>query len=305
MPGRHVPVLREEAVRLLVTDRGGVYVDVTLGMGGHASAILRALDSGGRVIGLDCDPAAVARAEAEPPAPAPRFLARRARFSQLAETLEDLGSGPVDGVLADLGISSDQLDDPARGLAFSVDGPLDMRIDPSRPLGADAWIRQHDDRALLSVLERYGELPRARAAVGAIRRAARVHDPLTTAALSAALEPLYPGPARPRRLAQAFQALRIAVNEEVEELTALLATAPRLVRPGGTLCVISYHSLEDRLVKQAIRPPRPVDPRAPIPESPWEPVTRRPIRAPETECRQNPRARSARLRAARRKDDRP
>jgi 16S rRNA (cytosine1402-N4)-methyltransferase len=290
---------------LLVADRGGVYVDVTLGSGGHASALLAALDPEGRVIALDCDPAAVARALADPPAPEPRFLARRARFSQLVETLGAAGVGPVDGLLADLGISSDQLDDPARGLAFSAEGPLDMRIDPSRPLGADAWIRRSDDRSLERALEVYGELPRARAAVAAIRRAARERDPLTTGALRGALEPLYRGPARPRRLAQAFQALRIAVNQEVEELTALLAAAPRVVKPGGIFCVISYHSLEDRLVKHAIRPPRPLDPREPIPESPWEPVTRRPIRPPEAECRQNPRARSARLRAARRKDDRP
>lgn len=305
MPGRHVPVLREEAVRLLVTDRGGVYVDATLGSAGHASAILGALDPGGRVIALDCDPAAVARVRSDPPAPAPRFRALRARFSELGAALETIGAGPVDGLLADLGISSEQLDDPSRGLAFSDDGPLDMRLDPSRPLGADDWIRQSGERALLHALETYGELPRARSAAAAILRAAREHDPLTTADLRRALEPLYPGPARPRRLAQAFQALRIVVNQEAEELAALLAAAPRVVRPGGMLCVISYHSLEDRLVKRAIRPPRPIDPREPVPESPWEPVTRRPVRPSESECRQNPRARSARLRAARRKDGRP
>lgn len=305
MPGRHVPVLREEAVRLLVTDRGGVYVDATFGTGGHTSAILGALDPGGRVVGLDCDPEAIARAQADPPAPAPRFLAHRARFSELHATLRAFGVGPVDGLLADLGFSSPQLDDPARGLAFSAEGPLDMRLDPSRPLDADAWIRRSDGRALRHVLETYGELPRARAAADAIRHAARERDPLTTGALRAALEPLFPGPARPRRLAQVFQALRIAVNQEVEELTALLAAAPSVIKPGGTLCVISYHSLEDRLVKRAMRPPRPLDPREPVPESPWEPVTRRPVRPSDAECRQNPRARSARLRAARRKDGRP
>jgi 16S rRNA (cytosine1402-N4)-methyltransferase len=305
VPGRHVPVLREEAVRLLVTDRGGVYVDVTLGAGGHASAILDALGPGGRVIALDCDPDAVARALADPPAPPPRFLARRARFSELRATLSDLGAGPVDGLLADLGISSDQLEDPTRGLAFTGDGPLDMRLDPARPLDADAWIRQSDDRALRDALTTYGELPRAQAVVRAIRRAAEQQAPLTTGALRAALLPLFPGPARPRRLAQVFQALRIAVNRELLELSALLAAAPDVVKPGGTLCVISYHSLEDRLVKHAMRPPRPVDPRAPVPESPWDPITRRPLRPSDAECRQNPRARSARLRAARRKEGRP
>lgn len=305
MPGRHVPVLREEAVRLLVTDRGGVYVDATLGVGGHAAAILDALGPRGRLVALDCDPDAVARVQAEPPAPPPRFRARRARFSEVRAILSDLGEGPVDGLLADLGLSSAQLDDPARGLAYSVEGPLDMRLDPSRPLDADAWIRRSDDRTLRGALETYGELPRARAVAAAIRRAAQEHDPLTTGSLRHALLPLFPGPSRPRRLAQVFQALRIAVNRELEELAALLAAAPDFVKPGGTLCIISYHSLEDRLVKHAMRPPRPVDPRAPVPESPWDPITRRPLRPSDAECRQNPRARSARLRAARRKEGRP
>jgi 16S rRNA (cytosine1402-N4)-methyltransferase len=282
-----------------------VYVDATLGMGGHASALLTALDPAGRVIGLDCDPAAVARAEAAPPAPAQRFVARRARFSELESTLADLGVGPVDGLLADLGISSVQLDDPERGLSFAGEGPLDMRLDPSRPLTADAWIRRSDDRTLFRALAEYGELPRPRAALAAIRRAVELHRPLTTGALRQALEPLFRGPTRPRRLAQAFQALRIAVNQELEELTGLLEAAPRVVRPGGTLCVISYHSLEDRLVKHAIRHPRPLDAREAVPESPWDPLTRRPLQASEEECRRNPRARSARLRAARRKDGRP
>ena len=290
---------------MLVTDRGGVYVDATLGMGGHSSALLAALDAAGRVIGLDCDPAAVARATAAPPAPDPRFLAGRARFSELESALAGLGAIPVDGLLADLGISSAQLDDPSRGLSHAAEGPLDMRLDPSRPLTADGWIRRADDRAVLHALSAYGELPRPRAVLAAIRRAAESHRPLTTGTLRAALEPLFHSPARPRRLAQVFQALRIAVNRELEELEALLEAAPRVVRPGGTLCVISYHSLEDRLVKHAIRPPRPLDARDTIPESPWDPLTRRPLRPGEEECSRNPRARSARLRAARRKDGRP
>lgn len=305
MPGHHVPVLMEEAARLLVTDRGGVYVDATLGMGGHASAILSGLTPTGRVIGLDCDPAAIARAASSPPAPEPRFVARRARFSELQATLDGLGVVPVDGILADLGLSSAQLDDPERGLSFAVDGPLDMRLDPSRPLTADALIRQSDDRLLLRVLAEYGEVPRPRAVLGVIRRAAGTHRPLTTGALREALAPLFPGPVRPRRLAQVFQSLRVAVNQELDELASLLDAARHVVRAGGTLCVIAYHSLEDRLVKRALRPPRPLDPREVVPESPWVPLTRQPMRPSEEECRQNPRARSARLRAARRKEDLP
>lgn len=301
MPG-HVPVLREEAVRLLVADPRGTYVDTTLGGGGHAASILAALGGeGSRVIGIDCDPAAVARMLASPPAEAPRFLAAHGRFSTLEGTLESLGVESVDGILADLGISSDQLDDPRRGLAFGSEGPLDMRLDPTRPETADRLIRRLSERDLARLLSEYGELPRANRAARAIHRAAEIEHPITTAGLKSALIPLYPGPGRPRRLAQAFQALRIAVNDEMGELTALLAAAARLVRPGGTLVVIAYHSLEDRLVKRAFAPPRPSDPWLPEPVSPWEPITKRPLRPSDVEIAQNPRAQSALLRAARRR----
>lgn len=300
MPG-HVPVLRQEAVRLLLTDPEGTYLDATLGRGGHSREIVAALGGEARVIAMDCDPAAVERARANPPAPPPRFTAVRGRFSTMEQTLGELGVAVVDGILADLGISSDQLDDAARGLSFAQDGPLDMRLDPSLPMTADALIRSSDDRALERILVTYGELPRARAAVRAIHRAAAAHAPLTTRLLEEALRPLYPGPSRPRRIAQAFQALRVAVNQEIEELTELLAAAGRVIRPGGILCVIAYHSLEDRIVKNTFRPPRPLDAWAEPVETPWVPLTKRPIRPSEEEVRSNPRAASARLRAARRK----
>jgi 16S rRNA (cytosine1402-N4)-methyltransferase len=297
----HRPVLMEEAIRLLLTDPNGIYLDATLGGAGHSAALLASLGARGQVVGLDCDPAAIARAERNPPAPAPRFRALRARFSDMGEVLSGLGVMQVDGILADLGLSSDQLDDPARGLSFARPGPLDMRLDPSLPQTADEFLRAADDETLRLVFERLGELPRSRGAVRAIRAAQRAGIPLTTDALRAALEPLYRGPERPRRLSQAFQAIRIAVNRELAELDALLSFAPQVVRPGGTLCVISFHSLEDRRVKHAFRPSRPLDPRQPVPESPWVPLTRKPIRPSDEECILNPRARSARLRAARRK----
>lgn len=301
MPG-HVPVLRQEAVRLLVTDPQGTYLDATLGLGGHSREIVAALGGEARVIAMDCDPAAVERARANPPAPPPRFTAVRGRFSNIEPILQDLGVSSLDGILADLGISSEQLDDPARGLSFAQEGPLDMRLDPSLDRTADALIRGTDDEALARILADLGELPRARAAVRAIRRAAAAQEPLTTRALAEALAPLYPGPSRPRRLAQAFQALRVMVNRELEELESLLAAAARVIRPGGTLCVISYHSLEDRMVKNAFRPPRPLDAwMAPEP-TPWIPLTPKPVRPSEEEIRGNPRAASARLRAARRKE---
>jgi 16S rRNA (cytosine1402-N4)-methyltransferase len=303
MPG-HVPVLKQEAIRWLVTDPEGVYVDATFGLGGHTRELVAALGGGARVIALDCDPAAVERASANPPAPPPRFTPIRGRFSDLESVLDQLGITEVDGILADLGLSSDQLDDPARGLSFAAEGPLDMRLDPSRPMTADALIRGADDRALERILVTYGELPRARAAVRAIRRAQAASHPLTTAALKDALAPLYPGPSRPRRLAQAFQALRVAVNREIEELEALLAGAERRTRPGGRLCVIAYHSLEDRIVKSTFRPPRPLDAWVEPAPTPWTPLTRKPIRPSEEEIGANPRAASARMRVAERKENR-
>jgi 16S rRNA (cytosine1402-N4)-methyltransferase len=300
MPG-HVPVLLREAVQHLVTDPRGTYVDVTLGGCGHSVAILREAGMDARVIGMDCDPEAIARARRTPPALAPAFTAVRARFSELETALESLGVGAVDGILADLGLSSIQLDDPARGLSYDREGPLDMRLDPTRGAGADALVAQVDEATLAEWLSEYGELPRARAAARIIRRQRQQLGHLTTRSLRDALAPLYPGPARSRRLAQAFQALRMAVNHELEELRALLDAAARVVRPGGTLVVIAYHSLEDRMVKQAFRPPRPLDAWAePAPE-PWEPLTPKPIRPGEEEIAANPRSASARLRAARRR----
>ena len=298
MPG-HVPVLKEEAVQLLLTDPNGTYVDVTLGGGGHAAAILESLGVDGRLVGLDCDPAAIDHARATLAAPDPRFVAGRARFSEIGPALQGLGISVVDGILADLGISSIQLDDPTRGLSHGAPGPLDMRLDPSLPRTADALLRAIDDDELLRLLQELGEVPRPRAAVRAIRRALAAEVALTAETLRKALEPLYPGPARPRRLSQVFQALRIAVNRELDELESLLHEATHLLRPGGTLCVIAYHSLEDRIVKNTFRPPRPYDPSEPIAESPWVPLTKKPIRPSDEECRRNPRARSARLRAAR------
>jgi len=301
MPG-HVPVLVREAVRFLVTDPEGIYLDATLGRAGHSRELVAALGGEARVIAMDCDPAAVERASADPPAPPPRFTPVRGRFSEVESVLDRLHVPAVDGILADLGISSDQLDDPARGLSFAAEGPLDMRLDPTRPETADAFLRSADDRTLERVLWEYGELPRARAAARVIRRALSEHEPLTTHALRRALEPLYPGPARPRRLAQAFQAIRIAVNREIGELAALLESAGRVIRPGGVLCVIAYHSLEDRLVKNTFRPPLPMDVWVEREPGPWEPLTKKPVRPSENEIHENPRAASARLRAARRKE---
>jgi 16S rRNA (cytosine1402-N4)-methyltransferase len=301
MSSGHVPVLLREAVQYLLTGPRGTYVDVTLGGCGHSVAILREAGMDARVIGMDCDPEAVARARRTPPALAPAFTAVRARFSELETALDSLGIDAVDGILADLGLSSLQLDDPSRGLSYDREGPLDMRLDPTREATADALVAEADEATLARWLSEYGELPRAHAAARVIRRQRHQLGPLTTRSVRDALAPLYPGPARSRRLAQAFQALRMAVNHEIDELRALLDAAARVVRPGGTLVVIAYHSLEDRMVKQAFRPPRPLDAWVePAPE-PWQPLTPKPIRPGEDEIAANPRSASARLRAARRR----
>ena len=288
---------------MLVTDPKGIYVDATLGAGGHAAGIVAALEGErAKVIALDCDPAAVERGNAAPPAAPRRFIAARARFSEVEAALTALGVSHVDGILADLGISSAQLDDPARGLSFAADGPLDMRLDPTRPESADALIRRLGEEELAGLFSELGELPKSRAAARAVRRAAAAHRPLTTGTLRDALASLYPGPTRSRRLAQAFQALRMAVNREIEELEALLAAAARIVRPGGTLVVIAYHSLEDRMVKRAFTPPPSYDLWVEAPKTPWIPILKKPMRPSATEIARNPRARSALLRAARRKE---
>jgi 16S rRNA (cytosine1402-N4)-methyltransferase len=230
-------------------------------------------------------------------------VARRARFSQIGSALRSLGIEQVDGILADLGLSSMQLDDPSRGFSFSATGPLDMRLDPSLPIDAETLLRSIDDRELTRILRELGEVPRPRAVVRAVRASLAAESPLRAETLRKGLEPLFRGPSRPRRLSQIFQALRIAVNDELSELEALLRESQSLLRPGGTLCVIAYHSLEDRIVKNAFRPPRPSDPNQPLAETPWAPVTRKPIRPSDEEARRNPRARSAKLRAARRKEE--
>jgi 16S rRNA (cytosine1402-N4)-methyltransferase len=301
----HVPVLLREAVRYLITDPRGVYVDATLGGGGHSVALLEQVEVEGRVIAMDCDPAAVEAARSTPPALAPRFRAVRARFSEMEHALAELGIAEVDGILADLGLSSIQLDDPVRGLSYDREGPRDQRLDPPRPDSADTLIARTDDETGAHWFATYGALPRGRAAARAVRRARDAHGVLTSRLVRQALEPLFPGPSRTRRLAQAFQALRIAVNDELGELRSLLDAATRVVRPGGTLVVIAYHSLEDRMVKHAFRPPRPLDAWVEPDPSRWEPLTSKPVRPAEDELAMNPRAGSARLRAARRAADVP
>jgi 16S rRNA (cytosine1402-N4)-methyltransferase len=313
----HRTVLAAPAALALVTDAAGVYVDGTFGRGGHTREILARLGPQGRVIALDRDPQAAAAAAAIGDA---RFRFERTPFSRLAATLAGMGAAQVDGVLLDLGISSPQIDDPARGFSLRASGPLDMRMDPTVGISAADWLAQVSVNQLTRVLRDYGEERFARAIAEAIvaRRAdgrgGAAHAALrTTADLAAVVADAIPARGRSRKDAaqhpatRTFQAVRIFVNQELEELEVVLPQVLSLLKPEGRLAVISFHSLEDRIVKRFIEahahPERAFDARLPL--------RARDLPAPRlralgkvvpdaAEIEANPRARSAVMRVAER-----
>jgi len=308
----HLPVLVDEVIEMLAPAPGSLHIDATLGGGGHTERILEAANPDGRLLGLDADPAAIARVEARlGPRYGDRLVLRQANFRELAEIAPAAGFGAVDGALFDLGLSSFQLADRERGFGFRAGGPLDMRFDPSRGVPASELLASLDTAELTALFRRYGEEPKAPRIARAIVDARRV-APISTAeelaALVATIVP--PNPRIPRRTHPAtrvFQALRIAVNEELEALQAGLAAALDLLRPGGRLVVLSYHSLEDRIVKrffQAERRGCVCPPEVPICVCGRNPrlrlITRPSLTPTAAEIEVNPRARSARLRAAER-----
>ncbi len=280
-------------------------MDGTLGAGGHAAGLLAASEPGGLLLGLDVDPQALELARQTLAPFGERACIKRASFAALPDQLSALGWNTVDGILLDLGASSMQFDTPARGFSFLQDGPLDMRFDPSRPLTAAEIVNEWPEEELANLLYRYGEEPAARRIARAIVAARPVRG---TRDLAAVIEKARPrrGPHHPAT--QTFQSLRIAVNGELEAVEKTLPLAVQALAPGGRLAVISFHSLEDRLVKEFFRresrdclcPPRqPVctcGHKATITE-----ITRRPVTPSEDETRQNPRARSAKLRVAEKK----
>jgi 16S rRNA (cytosine1402-N4)-methyltransferase len=291
---RHVSVLPVEVLAALVPTAGQVFVDATVGGGGHARLLAERLTPGGRLIGLDRDAAMLELARPRL-ADWPVTLVQ-APFSQMRPILDELGIDVVDGVLADLGFCSDQMDDPERGLSFTQSGPLDMRLDPTNGEPASALLRRLNERDLADLIWRYGEERFSRRIARRIVEVRRRSPLETTEELADLVRRCVPRPPHKwdRRppidpATRVFQALRIAVNDELEELESLLKLLPALVRPGGRVAVISFHSLEDRLVKTAFRE-----------RSLWEALTRKPVQAGEDEVRDNPRARSAKLRAARR-----
>src|ERR1700675_1541988 len=308
----HLPVLVDEVIEMLAPAPGSLHIDATLGGGGHTERILEAANPDGRLLGLDADAAAIARIEARlRPTFGDRLVLRQANFRELEQVAPAAGFAAVDGCLFDLGLSSFQLADRERGFGFRAGGPLDMRFDPKRGVPARELLATLDAGELTALFRRYGEEPRAPRIARAIVDARRV-APITTAEeLAALVERVAPPNPRIRRrthpATRVFQALRIAVNEELEALQAGLAAALDLLRPGGRLVVVSYHSLEDRIVKRFFQAERRgclCPPEVPICVCGRHPrlrlVTNPSLTPTEAEIAANPRARSARLRAAER-----
>ena len=296
------PVIEALAVR-----PAGTYIDGTFGRGGHSTAILARLGAGGRLIAIDRDPQAVA---AVPPAlrEDSRFEVVKGEIADVREIAAERGVlGQADGFLLDLGVSSPQLDDAERGFSFRGDGLLDMRMDPTSGPGAAEWLATVEERELRRVLFEYGEERHAGRIAKAIV-AARAQEPLRRtgelAEVVAAAVP--PGPRRIHPATKTFQAIRIHINHELEQLDSALAASPDLLAPGGRLCVISFHSLEDRRVKRFIRDASREAaawrglPSIPAHARPKFRVIGKAVRATDEEVRANPRARSARLRVAER-----
>jgi 16S rRNA (cytosine1402-N4)-methyltransferase len=306
----HQPVMVDRVADLLRPRPGGTYLDATLGLGGHADRLLEASAPDGRVVGLDRDPAALALARDRLAWAGDRLQAVNASFADLAEVAGRLGLEAVDGVLYDLGVSSLQLDEADRGFSYRADAPLDMRMDPTAGITAAEVLATYPRAELARILREYGEERFAGRIARVIDEARRRGPVATTGQLAELVKTAVPAAARrtgPHPARRAFQALRIEVNRELDALRASLPQAIDLLAPGGRLVVLSYHSLEDRIVKQALAeaagrpveaPPRlPVDPPAARPARVTV-LTRRPERPAPSEVAANPRAESAKLRAA-------
>ena len=307
----HVPVLLQEAIDFLAVKRGGTYLDATVGLGGHSLEIAKRLGAPGHLIGFDKDPAAlevasrglapvvsrqssVVSEQTEPPTTnghRPDWPTITLLHRSFAELANDEWRATADGILADLGVSSLQLGDPARGFSFQAEGPLDMRMNPMSDETAEQVVNHIDERELADVIYEFGEERRSRRIARAIVRSRPI---LTTKQLvdviSAAARPMNQAERRIHPATRTFQALRIYVNRELDDLKALLEAAPRVLKPGGRLVVISFHSLEDRIVKDAMREG--------AKQGLYRLQTKKPVTATEQELDRNPRSRSAKMRVA-------
>ena len=288
----HVPVLLKEAIDFLAVRRSGTYIDATVGLGGHSLEIAKRLGAPGHLIGLDKDPAAleIARKTLSPAVDRPDWPTITLLHRSFAEIANDERPGTIDGILADIGVSSLQLEDAARGFSFQAEGPLDMRMDPRSERTAEQVVNHLDERELADVIYEFGEERRSRRIARAIVRSRPIRttkqlvEVISTAARSMKHERIHPA-------TRTFQALRIFVNRELDDLKALLDAAPSVLKPGGRLVVISFHSLEDRIVKDALRGGK---------DKYFSVLTKKPLTASEEEIDRNPRSRSAKMRAAER-----
>ncbi len=305
MSGEHKPVLLEEALAALAIRASGKYVDATFGRGGHTKNILAALNSDGRVLAIDQDPEAI-RCGQEIFGEDARLKLWHGSFGKLEECVDELGwRGQVDGILLDIGVSSPQLDTPERGFSFSVDGPLDMRMNPAYGMDAASWISQAREQEIERVLREYGEERYARRIAKAIVKA-RAQKPITRtqqlADIVAAAHPRWEPFKHPAT--RSFQAVRIFINQELQVLESVLPQCLSVLKTGGRLTVICFHSLEDRIVKNFMRKAARGDdypPDLPVTADQLHPQLRlvgKAVRAGEEECRYNPRARSAVMRVA-------
>jgi 16S rRNA (cytosine1402-N4)-methyltransferase len=296
----------DETLTLLAPRAGGVYCDATLGGGGHAERILRATEPDGRLIGIDRDPSALAAAEARLAPFGERVTLVHGAFGEARAILEQLGVIPIDGFVLDLGVSSPQLDRGERGFSFRHEGPLDMRMDPTAGETAEGLIRRIGVDELADILRRYGEERYAGRIARAVKEGVMDGAVTSTTELAALIARTVPTRERHKDPAtRAFQALRIAVNDELGELERFLADFPSLVRPGGRVVVIAFHSLEDGLVKNRFRDlakesgyPPDIAEKMGLPPPVVKVLTRKPLEASEAEVAGNPRARSAKLRGA-------
>ena len=290
---QHVPVLLEETLEYLNVRPGGVVVDATLGLGGHSAAIARRLGANGKLIAFDRDAQAMELAKAKlatlaeelgSEMPAVEFVARP--FSEIAEVVKP---GTLDGLLADFGVSSLQLDEAHRGFSFRADGPLDMRMDARSELTAEQVVNEADEEELARIVYEYGEERRSRRIARAVVRARPIRTTAELAGVISAVAPSMKGD-KIHPATRSFQALRIHVNDELGEIQSLLKSAGSLLKPGGRVVLISFHSLEDRLVKDAFKEAQKL--------GSFELLTKKPVVAEEQEAMRNPRSRSAKLRAA-------
>jgi 16S rRNA (cytosine1402-N4)-methyltransferase len=295
----HVAVLLQEATDFLAIRRDGTYIDATVGLGGHSLEIARRLSPQGRLIGFDKDPRALELARKRlaetPPGAKPDEISAKPVINLVHSSYADLcrhvPPASADGILADLGVSSLQLGDAARGFSFQAEGPLDMRMDPQGERTADQVVNHMREEDLANVIYEFGEERRSRRIARAIVRARPIRTTVHLShVISAALRSMKPERIHPAT--RTFQAIRIFVNRELDDLKALLQAAPQVLKPGGRLVVISFHSLEDRIVKDAVREG--------AGKGIYRVLTKKPVEASHTEIGRNPRSRSAKLRAAER-----